>query len=160
MAEHETTKDLAELVEPGSIVMLMTMIGDDHTSRPLTVAGVEAGTLEILVDRTTDWAEAIDEPGTAVHLSLADVRRNVYASLSGTASITPDRADVERLWNPAAAAYFDGKDDPALAVLRYEVSGGEFWDAPSGRLGAAIALVRAAVSDDAGASGDHGSVTR
>jgi general stress protein 26 len=159
MAEHETTKDLAELVEPGSIVMLMTMVGEEHSSRPLTVAAVTDGTIEMLVDRTADWAEAIDEPGTAVHLSLADVRRNVYASLPGTASLTPDRSEIERLWSPAAGAYFDGKDDPALAVLRYEVHGGEYWDTPSGRLGAAIALVRAAVTDDPGAAGDHGTVT-
>jgi general stress protein 26 len=159
MAEHETTKDLAELVEPGTIVMLMTMIGGDHSSRPLTVAGVDHGTLEVLVDRTADWAEAIDEPDTVVHVSVADVRSNVYLSLNGTASITPERAAIERLWNPGAAAFFDGKEDPAVAVLRFAVSGGEYWDAPSGRIGSAIAMVKAAVSDDASAAGDHGTVT-
>ena len=116
MAETETTKDLTELVDGGMIAMFMTMIGDEHSSRPLTVAGVDGGRISFLVDRTTDWAEALDRPGTVVHVSIADVRKNVYLSLNGKAAVTVDQAAIERLWNPGAAAFFDGKDDPIIGV--------------------------------------------
>ena len=160
MADTETTKDLTELVDGGMIAMFMTMIGDEHSSRPLTVAGVDGGRISFLVDRTTDWAEALDRPGTVVHVSIADVRKNVYLSLNGTAAVRADRATIERLWNPGAAAFFDGKDDPIIGVLTFDASGGEFWDAPGGgRLGAAIATLKAAVTGDQAAAGDHGSVT-
>ena len=69
--------------------------------------------------------------------------------------MSTDRDDVERLWNPAAGAFFDGKDDPNLAVLFFDVSEGQYWDSPNGRIGALIALVRAAIGGDDKA-GDHG----
>ncbi len=158
MAETDPTKDLSDLVDGGTILMLMTMIGSEHTSRPLTVAGVQGGRIEVLVDRTVDWAQAIGNPGTVVHVSVADVRKNVYLSLNGTASITTDKAQIDRLWNPGGAAFFDGKDDPVIGVLRFDVTSGEYWDSPSGRLGSAVAFLRAAVSGDE-AAGDHGSVS-
>ena len=95
---------------------------------------------------------------TVVHATVADVRKNVFLSLNGTASITTDRAVIDELWNPGGAAFFDGKDDPILGVLRFDVSDGSYWDAPSGRLGAAIATLKAAVTGDQGAAGDHGAV--
>ena len=160
MAENETTKDLTDLVDGGMIAMFMTMIGADHSSRPLTVAGVDGVRISFLVDRTTDWAQALDRPGTVVHVSIADVRKNVYLSLNGKASVSVDPAAVERLWNPGAAAFFDGKGDPTIGVLAFDANGGEFWDAPGGgRLGAAIATLKAAVTGDQSAAGQHGSVT-
>jgi general stress protein 26 len=160
MAENETTKHLSELVDGGMIAMFMTMIGEEHSSRPLTVAEVEDRRISFLVDRTTALAEALDRPGTVVHVSIADVRKNVYLSLNGSASVAVDPATVERLWNPGAAAFFEGKDDPTIGVLRFETYGGEFWDAPGGgRLGAALATLKAAVTGDQSAAGDHGKVT-
>jgi general stress protein 26 len=157
MAATDPTKDLSELVDGGTIVMLMTMIDGDHSSRPLTVAGVQGGRIEILVDRTADWAQTIGRAGTVVHVSVADVRKNVYLSLNGSASISTDKADIERLWNPGGAAFFEGKDDPVIGVLRFDVADGEYWDSPSGRLGSAVALLKAAVGGD-DAAGDHGRV--
>ena len=157
---NETTKRLSELVDGGMIAMFMTMIGEEHSSRPLTVAAVDEREISFLVDRTTGWAEALDRPGTVVHVSIADVRKNVYLSLNGAATIATDQATVEQLWNPGAAAFFDGKDDPTIGVLRFVTYGGEFWDAPGGgRLGAALATLKAAVTGDQQAAGDHGKVT-
>ena len=152
----DATKHLDELVDGGTVAMLMTMIGSDHSSRPLTVAGVDERRLSFLVDRTVDWAVAIGEPDTVVHLSVSDVRTNVYLSMNGTATVNPDDSEVERLWNPAAAAFFDGKDDPAVAALHFDVTDGEFWDAPSGRIGSAIAVLKAAVTGDP--AGDRGTI--
>ena len=158
MAETDPAQPLTDLVDGGTIVMLMTMIGEEHSSRPLTVAAVDGSRLEFLVDATTDWATAIRAGTATVHASISDTRANTYLSLDGTASMTLDADDIDRLWNAAASAYFDGPDDPALGVLRFEVAGGEYWDSPGGRIGTAIALVRAKLSDDPGAAGQHGAV--
>ena len=54
------------------------------------------------------------------------------------------------------------KDDPNVAVLRFDVSDGEYWDGPSGRLGSAVALLRAKLAgeraDPARKSGDQGPI--
>jgi general stress protein 26 len=155
--DEHPTKSLTDLLDGGDVVMLMTMIGPTHSSRPLTVAGVDGRRISMLVDRTVDWAVAIGDPGTVVHIAASDQRSNVYLSLNGTASVVPDRTEVERLWNPAAAAFFDGKTDPAAAVLHFDVADGEFWDAPSGRIGSAVAVLKAAVTGNP--AGDHGTVS-
>lgn len=137
--------------------MLMTMIGERHSSRPMTVAAVTDGRLDLLADTTSEWCSAVAAGEAVVHITMSDVRRNRFLALNGVASLSDDSAEIDRLWNPAAAAFFDGKDDPNLAVLHFDVDEGEYWDGPSGRLGALISLVRAAVGGDA-AAGDHGPV--
>jgi len=159
MTGIDPSKDLDDLIHGGSVVMLMTMIGDEHSSRPMTVAGVDGGRVEMLVDKTVDWVAALDRPGTVVHASVSDERKNVYLSLNGKASVVTDEADIERLWNPGGAAYFDGKDDPTLGVLRFDVSRGDYWDSPSGRIGSAISMLKVKITGDQQAAGEHGSVT-
>ena len=66
-------------------------------------------------------------------------------------------AALSALWNVGASAYFEGKDDPNIAVLHFDVTEGQYWDAPSGRLGSLLAMAKAKVSG-AEAAGEHGSI--
>ena len=157
MADPASPKSLTQLVDNGDTVMLMTMIGERHSSRPMTVAAATDGRLDLLVETTSEWCSAIAAGEAVVHMTLSDVRANRFVALNGGASLSTDRAEIDRLWNPGAAAFFDGKDDPNLAVLHFDVDEGEYWDGPSGRVGSLIALVRAAVGGDE-AAGDHGPV--
>lgn len=153
----DTAKPLSDLFDGGDTVMLMTMIGHEHTSRPMTVAGVDGDRLSMLVDSTAAWYGAVASGTAVVHITLADVRDNDYAALNGTATVTTDRAEIDRLWSPAAGAFFEGKDDPHLAVLHFDVSDGEYWTSPSGRIGSLIAMARAAVGGDE-AAGEQGTI--
>lgn len=49
-------------------------------------------------------------------------------ALHGIASASIYRQLIEQLWNPWASAFFEGPDDPDVAVLGVTVTGGEFWD--------------------------------
>src|SRR5262245_6595133 len=157
MADPADPRALDEFVSEGDTVMLMTMIGDRHSSRPMTVAGISGNALDFLVDATTEWSAAVAAGTAIVHVTLSDSRRNTFVALNGRAAMNHDRAKIERLWNPGASAFFDGKDDPTVAALRFEVDEGEYWDAPRGRVGGLIALVEAAVGGD-DAAGDHGRI--
>jgi general stress protein 26 len=148
---------LGDLVEPGSVVMVMTMIEGRHSSRPVTVAEVDRAYLRFLVDGSADWMRAITEGRAEVHATLSDNRKNTYLSLNGKVRTTADHDVIERLWSAPAGAFFDGPTDPNLAVLVFEVEEGSYWDAPSGRLGQAIALLKAALGRPADA-GDHGAI--
>lgn len=52
---------------------------------------------------------------------------DLFASISGTLRVDNDRAVIERLWNPFIAAWFDGKDDPKLVLLRMDAERAEIW---------------------------------
>ena len=38
-----------------------------------------------------------------------------------------DRQVIDRLWNPFIAAWYDGKDDPKLVLLRFDAEHAEVW---------------------------------
>lgn len=155
MSSQDPDKPLDELVDGGTTVMFGTFEDGRVESRPMTIAGVDGARFSMLVDTTGDWVGAAD--GAAAHLTVSDVRENTFVSLNGTAHVSRDRAEAERLWNPAASAYFEGPDDPKLAVLNFDATEGSYWTAPSGRLGSLISLVRAKIGDHDDA-GDHGDV--
>jgi len=148
---------LADLVEPGNFVMFMTMVGHEHTSRPITVAGVDRSQLAFLVDRSASWVHAVADGRAAVHATMADVSKSTFLAMNGRAAVVEDRDEVGRLWNPGASAFFDGADDPNAVVLHFDVTDGEYWDSPSGRLGRALALLRAAVGGGE-AAGERGPI--
>lgn len=53
---------------------------------------------------------------------------DLFATIHGTIALDMDRETIERLWNPFIAAWFEGgKDDPKLALLRFEAERGEIW---------------------------------
>ena len=158
MPVTDAPRPLSDLVDDGTIVMFMTMIGEEHSSRPLTVSGVEGDRLSFLVDRTASWVGAVRSGAAAIHLTVSDDRDNTYLSLNGDVTLSEDREEIEQLWSAPAGAYFDGKDDPKLTVLRVDVEDGEYWSAPSGRIGAALSMLRVAVTRDHGKAGDHGPV--
>jgi len=53
---------------------------------------------------------------------------DLFASVEGTLTLSDDRAAIDRLWNPFVAAWFEGgKDDPKLALLRFDAEHAEIW---------------------------------
>jgi general stress protein 26 len=53
---------------------------------------------------------------------------DLFASIHGSLVRETDRRILDRLWNRHTAAWYaHGKDDPALALLRFEVEDAEIW---------------------------------
>lgn len=137
------TRSLTDLMPEGACVaMVMTMIGRKHTSRPVTVADVLDARLSFLVARHADWVSSIAGQEAIVHVTLAHDNSSRYLALNGSAIVVDDREELKRLWSPSARAWFDGPDDPELAVLHFDVSDGHYWEGPTGRIARTVALPR------------------
>lgn len=90
-------------------------------------------------DRTIMIAAASDESGdaqpmTAVLGEMSDAvaqfaskGHDLFAALHGTIRVHNDRAVIDRLWNPFIAAWYKGKDDPVLHLLRYDLDRAHIW---------------------------------
>lgn len=52
---------------------------------------------------------------------------DVWATLHGTLSTTRERAVIDRLWNRFVAAWYEGKDDPKIALVRLDAQDAEIW---------------------------------
>jgi len=66
---------------------------------------------------------------------------DVWATVHGKLTTTRDQAIIDRLWNRFVAAWYDGKDDPKIALIRLEPENAEIWiDASSAVAGIKMLL--------------------
>ena len=106
----------------------------------LGVDGVEDGfarpmAAQIDEDRSPIWffastdnhiVDAVKEGRRAIATFAA--KGELYASIRGSLTLSEDRAMVDKLWNPQAAAWFGkGKNDPKLRLLRLDAEEAEIW---------------------------------
>jgi general stress protein 26 len=80
------------------------------------------------------------------------VRAHDYVAITGTASVTNDRAKIKELWSKADEAWWDSADDPSIRVLTVVPDDAELWKGPN-RLLAGAKMLAAAVT---GAKVDFG----
>ena len=81
-----------------------------------------------------------------------------WVSLSGTATVSQDRAKLEELWDPSASAFMSGDaQDPNSGLLEISADTAEFWESP-GKAAMVVQMVKGLVSDDKPDLGDSGVV--
>lgn len=73
---------------------------------------------------------------TASHagvLNFAAKGHDLFACVHGTLSVDNDRAVIEKFWSPIVSAWYEeGKDDPDLALLRFDLGAAQIWKAGTG----------------------------
>ncbi len=124
------------------------------------MAGLDGG-IQILLDTDEHWVRDLDR-AAQLQVTLSDDRRNNWAWMTGTYSLSTDDALIDTLWSPFADAYFDnGRQSPGIAVMTIDVHRGRYWSAPHGRIGSLISALKAKFGDpdDAGEHGDIDPVT-
>ena len=77
-------------------------------------------------DSALAGALGVDGSKPAV-MAFAAKDHDLFASVHGTLTVESDRNMVERLWNPFVAAWYTGKDDPKLLLMRLNPTRGQIW---------------------------------
>jgi general stress protein 26 len=161
LSGSEGQKKIAELVKDISIAMMTTVAKDGTmSSRPMAVQHKPFdGALWFLTRSHSDKIGEV-EHDQHVTLTFAEPKDSKYITLKGRASISEDRAKIKELWNPLYKAWFPkGEDDPEIAVLRVDVSEGDYWEASSSRLVMLAKYAAAAVTGGKVPVGESGHVT-
>lgn len=52
---------------------------------------------------------------------------DLWAAIHGSLTTTRDRATIEKLWNRFVAAWYEGKDDPKIALIRLDPELAHVW---------------------------------
>jgi len=144
-AHQAELKKLSELIKDIRFAMLTTTAPDGSLrSRPMATQQVEFdGNLWFFAGRDSEKAADILR-SPAVNVAFADERDNRYVSLAGNARLVEDAARAKALWSPLYKAWFpDGLDDPNLALLNVEVTGAEYWDAPTNKMVLLLGMAKA-----------------
>lgn len=158
---QEKVDTLWRLVRRVRIAMLVTQDAEGELrARPMANQQADAfdGTLWFFTaEDSTKVREA--ERDRRVNLSLADASDQTYVSVSGTAEIVRDRAEIDRRWSANLATWFPkGKDDPNVALIKVTAHKGEYWDAPSSTMVHAYGYVKAKLAGTPPDPGAHGKV--
>ncbi len=160
LSREEGVAKIAELIKDIRIAMLTTVGVDGPLhSRPMATQQTPFdGELFFLTGEDSGKVHEIEDDAE-VALTYVDPK-HTFLSLSGGASISNDRALIEKLWNPTYKAWFPGgKDDPEIRVLRVRVEHAEYWEAPANALLRNVKILARAVTGGKTPVGEHAAVT-
>jgi general stress protein 26 len=102
----------------------------DGATQPMTAIfedqDRDAGVLWIFTAKDHDLTRAMGQSSSAM-ASYSAKGHDLFASLRGTLRIDNERATIDRLWSPIVAEWYEGKDDPKLALVRFDVEDAKIW---------------------------------
>ncbi len=108
--------------------------GEDGHARPMTAQldndDAESGPLWFFTATDNQLFEQIGDGvigGPRAMAHFASKGHDVWATIHGILSTTRDRATIDRLWNPYVAAWYEGKDDPKIGLIRLDTESAEIW---------------------------------
>ena len=91
----------------------------------------EQGCVWFFTAKDHDLTRALGQDNRAI-ASFAAKGHDLFASLRGRLVFDNSRDQVDRLWNPVVAEWYEGKDDPKLALLRFELDDAKIWQSDLG----------------------------
>lgn len=150
---HDIPK-FVELIDGERTCMFTTLDADGTIiSRPMAVQRVD--------DDATVWFMAfadspkLDQLATHPEVNLSFGDGDTWVSASGTGRVVDDPAMKRELWNVFTKAWFQCEpEDPSVALIRVDCTGGEFWDSPS-KPGQLLGLVKALTVGGEPVDGDN-----
>jgi general stress protein 26 len=163
--DHQPTEDLQgasagskirEIAKRARTCMFTTGPGEWPTdSRPMSLQECgDDGTLWFLSSTASRKNRDI-ERDPRVMLTFSNDDKYEYLVVHGRATVHTDRATIDANWSSLANAWFDGKDDPRVSVLRVQPEHGHYWQTQSGKI---VSLVKMSFSAVTGAKTNDGGV--
>lgn len=97
-------------------------------SRPMTAqAEGEHGPIWFFTANDSVLVEKLGKKSSRAIAAFSSKDHELFASIRGSLQVDNDPAVIDRLWNPFVAAWYSGKDDPKLTLLRLDAEEAEVW---------------------------------
>jgi general stress protein 26 len=111
-------------------VMLGLEASAPTTLRPMTAqleGDADQGPIWFFTSTNSEIVRGMNSQDLAI-FTFVSKGYDVFATVHGHMMRTTDRATIDRLWNTWVAAWYEGgKDDPKLALLRFDPASAEIW---------------------------------
>lgn len=130
------------------------MLAHRHTdgtlhSHPLTTQNKdlgEDGRLYFFVSRSSEVGQRLQQDGN-VNLAYANVDKDTWVSITGTARTSEDMQKKKELFNVMAKAWFPGGvDDPNLELVEVKIEEAEYWNVKENKLLQLLKMGKAAAT--------------
>lgn len=140
----EAGEKIKELAAKNNTCFFCTSVqtGKPFQTRPMSVQKMdEDGNFWFLSANDSHKNQEILQ-NNQVQLLFQGSAHSDFLSISGTASISTDKALIKELWEAIIKTWFtEGVDDPRITVIKVETRQGYYWDNKHGN---AIALIKMA----------------
>lgn len=143
----EAIKKIQKLSTNARICMFCTELEKTPiNSRPMTLQETDdTGNLWFISSEASNKNFEIKED-RRVQLFFMNNDDSQYLSVYGVASVYKDKATIKEKWSSMANAWFDGKDDPNVSIIRVEPKESYYWDTKAGKLVSLLSFVASAVT--------------
>lgn len=148
---------IKDITESTGTCFFSTRVHADTKSRPMALQDVDAeGNLWFLSDVNSDKNHEITSDSD-VELYFMNNSKYEYMFIKGKATQSQDKALIEKYWNNFANAWFDGKDDPNISVIKVTPNDGYYYQTKENKLIAMSKMIFAAITgssiEDGGVEG-------
>lgn len=131
MSDH-TPQELEEkfwkALKSDRTVMLGLDGAEDGHTRPMTAQrDGEQGPIWFFTATDNQLVQTVGGNAARAIVAFASKGHDLFATVKGNLRVDKDRAVIDRLWNPYIAAWYTGKDDPKLTLLRLDQESAEIW---------------------------------
>jgi general stress protein 26 len=161
MTGQDAIKKIAELIKDVRICMMTTSDGKgSFDSRPMATQSTDFNGTVYFLSRADSGKIGEIEQEAHVGLIYADPSNHNYVTVKGRAEVSKDKAKIHELWSPMFKAWFpEGEDDPAISVIKVEVTEAQYWEASTSKLVFGIKYLAAAVTGGKVDVGETGKLT-
>lgn len=148
---------IKEIATAAGTCFFSTSIKKDTQSRPMALQEVdEQGNLWFLSDITSSKNKEILED-SYVELYFMNNSKYEYVLIKGNAVASQDKDLIDKYWTNFANAWFEGKDDPNVSVIKVSPSDGYYYETKENKIVAMSKMLFAAVTgssiEDGGVEG-------
>lgn len=147
LSRTDAVKKIKELSEKAKFCMFCTELEKlPINTRPMSLQETDdEGNLWFISSDVSNKNFQIKDDNR-VQLIFMNNSDSEYLSVFGEATIYKDRATIEDKWSSMANAWFDGKDDPNVSIIRVAPKDTYYWDTKAGKLVSLITFAAAAIT--------------
>ena len=148
LQNKEAVEKIKDLATSAKVCMFTTQLSVvPLTSVPMGTQEVDdEGNLYFLSGKTSHKNQHI-QSDPRVQLFYTNTGSSEFLSVYGNATITTDKAEIEKLWTPIAKAWFtEGKDDPDLTVIKVAPEEAYYWDTKNGKAVTMLKILAGAIT--------------
>nr|WP_321222824.1 pyridoxamine 5'-phosphate oxidase family protein [uncultured Psychroserpens sp.] len=157
---QEAISKIAALLDNNKLAMMATKLDSMPFSVcPMTTQEIDnTGKLWFFTGKSSEHYKYLQKDNR-LHLTYANQSNQEYLSVYGTAQLLVDKQKIDALWSPILKVWFDGKDDPNLALLCVTIKDAYYWDQKYNKAVTIFKMAKAAVTGEESDTNNQGELT-
>lgn len=123
---HDTVTEKDFWSHLGSVQEGMLAVGTSNAVPMTHYVDPDSHAIYFITARGTETAQAAMQRSEAVFI-VASHKANFWARIHGEAACVTEPQKLDEFWNAVAGAWFDGRDDPDVQLIRMDLREAECW---------------------------------